>query len=286
MGLLTEGQRAALKRGGFITLLTMLSAACGDSGGSTSAGPVLLPAASPVTITGAVVANEVDNAQVRAYRVVDGVRADAPVATASTNDSGRYSMTVPDCPEPCMLVLQATSGAFTNEFTGKIETIPIDTPVRAGASDLGREATIVLTTFTEAALRDAESDGDLDAGDITASNATMARLILGANSADHEASATLLSTIPETTTAIPAPDNGHLDDQQPLYGLMLAGAAAYGNTNDTARAIAQDVADGVLDEQADALSAAVTSILASDLNNTGLHSATAVVNQNAQNLTL
>jgi hypothetical protein len=147
-------------------------AACG--GGGSSEGITAASLAS--TISGTATKGPMSNATVAAYGISGG-QTGAQIATATTDPSGNFTMTVGSYAGPVML--QVSGGSYTDETTGMLMTMaPGDVmtavmpAIAAGATNGGVQVTPV--TAMAQAMASHMSGGMTDAN-IAAANAAWAR---------------------------------------------------------------------------------------------------------------
>ena len=229
-------RKLALNTGLSLVALLALSA-CGGGGGTTTSMPL------QGTISGVATKGPINNGVVTAYGINAAGQSGTQLATANTDNIGRFSMNIGNYAGPVML--QVSGGSYTDEATGL--SMPLATgdimtalmpTVEAGASSSGIQVTPV--TAMAQAMAQHMSGGMTDAN-ITAANTAMGNFFLVGD---------ILHTQP-MNPALAGGAGATVDAQN--YGMVLAAMSQSAKTlNMTTSsafvsAMMKDAADGVID---------------------------------------
>ena len=234
----------------FMLLAIAALTGCGDS---TSSGN---------NISGTASKGPIEGGSVEVYALLaDGTKGDL-LGTATTDADGLFNIRVGKYSGAALV--EVTGGTYIDEATGLTVA---NTLMRAAIPDVTRKISIAVTPLTELAVANAEASGGLTVDNITAANTLVSDLFGGVD---------IIATEPVDVLSTPAPN---ATQDQIDYGLMLA-AISQMVANDPAitdvaqlmDALAADLVDGVLDEIARDLVAALTDFIGSADNQTGITS--------------
>ena len=232
-------------------LLTIISlsalAACGGSGGGGSGISAGTSAPSPGVISGTVTKGPMSNAAVVAYGI-NGGHIGAQIATATTDATGNFTMTVGSYAGPVML--QVSGGSYTDEATGTSMTMaPGDVMTAAmptitvGTTNSGVQVTPVTAM--------AQAMANLIAGGMTDANIAAANIAMG----NYFSVADILHTQPMNPLVTGSGTSASPDAQN--YGMTLAAMSKYAQTQGMSSSSAMvtammtDAADGMMNGKAD-----------------------------------
>ena len=217
-------------------------AACGGGGEDGGAGESTTPTTNQGTLSGTAIKGPVSAATVTAYAIANGV-VGAPIASATTDAQGAFTMSMGNYSGPVML--RSTGGAFTDEARGTMMAMAAGdamTAVLPGVPSGSTIGGIRITPLTSMAHSMAEQmSGGLVEANIAAANAAVSSYFMVGD---------VLRTMPmnplvagSATGATPAMMN---------YGMTLAAMSQYAMTlgmpvsSTMVARMASDSSDGVM----------------------------------------
>ena len=232
-------------------LLTTISlsalAACGGGGGGGSGISAGSSAPSAGVISGTVTKGPMSNAAVVAYGINAG-HIGAQIATATTDATGNFTMTVGSYAGPVML--QVSGGSYTDEAAGTSMTMaPGDVMTAAmptitvGTTNSGVQVTPVTAM--------AQAMANHIAGGMTDANIAAANMAMG----NYFSVADILHTQPMNPLVTGSGTSASPDAQN--YGMTLAAMSKYAQTQGMSSSSAMvtammaDAADGMMNGKAD-----------------------------------
>ncbi len=124
---------------------------CGGGGGTSAVAPVSPGTATAATMNGTAVKGPVNRGTIRAYAVDSGVKG-SMLASALTDSTGNFSMTIHNYSGPVMLVM--SGGTYTDEATGSMMTMGTTDVMTAMVPTISSGATvtgIMITPLTSMA---------------------------------------------------------------------------------------------------------------------------------------
>lgn len=243
-------------RGSFRLLVLLASiAVLAGCGGSSSSDD---PSSSGNTISGVASKGPIDGGSVEVYSLLDdGTKGDL-LGTDTTGADGSFTIDVGNYSGAALV--EVRGGAYIDEATG----LPVENILlRAGIPAVSSMISMTVTPLTELAVANAEKSVGLTSENIEASNTFISELFGGVN----------IITI-EPIDVLSTPTDSVTQDQID-YGLMLAAISqmvvndpTFDNVNQVVDAMSVDLLDGILDETAGELIAALTNFLDSGRNAT------------------
>jgi hypothetical protein len=193
-------------RSGLVLSAVAFLHACGGNDGTSVSN-----AASSTNLAGQIIKGPVNGAKVCAYAIVDGIKANEPLAACVTSAAdGQYSISVPTSYLGDIYV-QASEGSYTDESSGK--TVSLSAPLLSFVSASGPKVGIVtpLTTLAVNSITALTSDAFS-----TAAESVKARAGLGTDVRLTETAPTFTANSRTATNA---------------YAAVLGGISQYMNTN-------------------------------------------------------
>ena len=264
------------------SIMLSVLAACGGGGSTGPAGVAMAPPAG--AISGTVTKGPMNNATVTAYGLSAG-QPGAPIASATTDAQGNFSMNVGRYAGAVML--QVSGGSYTDEATGTPMTMdPGDVitavmpSIAAGSSSSGVQVTPV--TAMAQAMANHLAGGMTDAN-IAAANAAMG---------NYFAVPDILHTAPMNPLVAGSGNGASAASQN--YGLTMAAMSKYAQSQGMSSssaivtAMMNDASDGVIDGKAAGVpvqmgSMAGASRMPADAGSSGMGAAMGAFLASAQN---
>ncbi|GAC1465874.1 MAG: hypothetical protein PVSMB11_01250 [Desulfuromonadaceae bacterium] len=159
--------------GAVLSLAVITLFGCGGGGGD---GTTPIPVAGSTTITGIAAKGPINGGVVKVYAIKDGkVDRTAEIGSGTTDASGAYTVSiVPDKKPAGAVLVEVTSGTFTDEATG-LAGVNLKVPLSAAVSTVVDGAKIAVTPMTHLAVKQVEGLGAFTGQEIDDANKQIGR---------------------------------------------------------------------------------------------------------------